>query len=519
MKEVYKTALHLLNYFDENKENEPKEDNMAAATNEMRNYLRTTIGIADSTGNDPNARREAIRDEGLQVIEDFAEFHDDDGIKTLCASVRKPGGTVVDPNNPNNSIPNPGHSIPAICEKRMKFAAYGAMLYGQIGRNVTSDSLSRPRLKEFDKHAKIVEEHQEPESLPVISKTFGIMKAMDVFPSHLRERIGTAKVALSYVIRKEVNPAQMRALKRDDICSEGYEDFMSELIDKVDLTGQNYQEDNAKVFQIMQDMVSGTSHEASIKVHRRSRDGRAAYLALCKHNLGSSKWDRVIEECENYLMKREWNGKNHRFTLKMHISKHRDAFNELTRASQFVAYELPNEVTRVSRLLKSVTSKDATILSAITTIKSNKTMKGNFEEAADFLLLTAPHPKEIETSYRISAINMQNDSDKKGGKPKEKGKTGVELRYYKQHEYARLNDAQKRELQDWRKEKKASKKARISAVGTKSEEEAKFGRLEEMIKELTNQNKNLQERVSALSTKPSAGPLKNPLNQRGNANT
>ena len=242
-------------------------------------------------------------------------------------------------------------------------------------------------------------------------------------------------------------------------------------------------------------------------------------MALCKHNLGSSKWDRVIEECENYLMKRECNGKNHRFTLKMHISKHRDAFNELTRASQFVAYELPNEVTRVSRLLKSITSKDATILSAITTIKSNTTMKGNFEEAADFLLLTAPHPKEIETSYRISAINMHNDSDKKGGKPKEKGKTGVELRYYKQHEYARLNDAQKRELQDWRKEKKASKKARISAVGTKSEEEAKFGRLEEMIKELTNQNKNLQERVSALSTKPSAGPLKNPLNQRGNAHT
>ena len=75
----------------------------------MRAYLRDTIGLAD-----PAERRKAVREEKLQTIEDFVEF-DEDGIKILCASVRKPGGTIPDPANVNNTTPNPGHSIPAIC--------------------------------------------------------------------------------------------------------------------------------------------------------------------------------------------------------------------------------------------------------------------------------------------------------------------------------------------------------------------------------------------------------------------
>ena len=101
-------------------------------------------------------------------------------------------------------------------------------------------------------------------------------------------------------------------------------------------------------------MVQGTSFESSIKSFQRSRNGRGAYRALCQHNLGSSKWDKIIEEAEIYVMKRELNGKNYRFTLRNHINKHREAYNEMMRASQFVEYELPNEHTRVGRLIKSI---------------------------------------------------------------------------------------------------------------------------------------------------------------------
>ena len=186
--------------------------------------------------------------------------------------------------------------------------------------------------------------------MPAISKTNGIMKAIDIVPVYLREKIGTKKVVLSYVIRDNVGSAATQPLENGRITSENYQTLMDEMIDRVPHEGASYDADNAKVYQILQDMVGGSSHEASIKSFRRERNGRAAYFALVQHNLGSSKWDKIIDTCENYLLRNEWNGKNVRFTLKMHITKHREAHNELVRASQFVNYEIPNEHTRVSRL-------------------------------------------------------------------------------------------------------------------------------------------------------------------------
>ena len=57
----------------------------------IRTFLRDVIGITDVEGPDPAARRVAIQEEGLNVLTDLLEF-DNDGIKSLCSSVRKTGG-------------------------------------------------------------------------------------------------------------------------------------------------------------------------------------------------------------------------------------------------------------------------------------------------------------------------------------------------------------------------------------------------------------------------------------------
>ena len=311
---------------------------MAATAAHMRTFLREVIGIDDTPPPDTGARRDAVRGEGLETITDLADFDEDD-VKILCASVRKPGGTVQDPDDNTRMIPNPGFSVPAIAEKRLKLACYGARLYRMLDRPISSDSLNRTRLREFEQHQLTISEHEDFEAIPTISKTFGIMKALDMVPTHLRERIGTRKVALKYVICDGRNPATLQALEDDRITSGNYTSLMEEMIQRIPLEGTEYHEDNTKVYQILQDLVTGSSHESSIKAHRKDRDGRGAYFSLVQHNLGSSKWDKIIESCENYILRVEWNGKNIRFTLKMHVSKHRDAHNELVRASQFVQYD------------------------------------------------------------------------------------------------------------------------------------------------------------------------------------
>ena len=491
---------------------------MAAATATIRLFLRDVIGISDVAGGNVHARRDAIRNEGLFVMDDLSEFDEED-IKVLCSSVRKPGGTVPDPTDPNRRIPNPGYNIPAIAEKRLRLAAYGARIYKMVGRGISPESLSRDRLREFENHKRAIDEHEDSESMPPVSKVNGIMKALDLIPIHLRERIGTRKVSLSYVIRKDANPPNLGPLAPNRVTSDEHDTLMDELIAVTPHDGAEYTEDNAKVYQILQEVVNGTSHESSIKQHRRGRDCRSAYLSLVQQNMGSSKWDRIIETCESYLLRTEWNGKNVRFTLKMHISKHRDAHNELVRASQFVAYEVPNDHTRVGRLLKSITSKDGAILSAITHIQGTTEMRENFEETADFLLLTAPAAKEIERSYRISAVLTGNG----GGKQKSSvprsgyGSTGVELRYHTRKEYDRLNQSQKRELHEWRKASNAK-----GENANNSDSANRISSLEMQLKELKEENNNMKVRISALTSDEKRGdrhPLTNPLNQLNQRNS
>ena len=72
-------------------------------------------------------------------------------------------------------------------------------------------------------------------------------------------------------------------------------------------------------------MDSGTSFESSIKAYSITMNGREAYKVLCQHNIGSLDWDKILEYAETYVMKREWNGNNHIFTLLSHIINNRES--------------------------------------------------------------------------------------------------------------------------------------------------------------------------------------------------
>ena len=274
--------------------------------------------------------------------------------------------------------------------------------------------------------------------------------------------------------------------------------------------GPEYVEDNARVFSILLEMVRGTSFESSLKSQQRARNGRGAYFSLLQHNMGSSKWDKIIEEAEMYVLHREWNGRNYRFTLKNHITKYREAHNELVRASQFVDYEVPNEHTRVSRLLKSLTTEGPSIISAMTHIQGDTNQRNDFESAADFLLLTAPSTNSQGTNHRISA-------ERRGGKFKSKGtgETSVKFRYYTGNEYKSLTKAQKRELSEWRESNKSN-----NPNETKNES-SRNSVLESTLLELKKSNDEIRNKISSLTSNhiPARHPLQNPLTQRDDFNS
>jgi len=107
-------------------------------------------------------------------------------------------------------------------------------------------------------------------------------------------------------------------------------------------------------------------------------------------------------------------------------------------------------------------------------VQGDPTKRNDFELASDFLLLNAPSRKDVETNYLVSAVGTS------GGKNKSYGKTGVELRNYKCNEYNKLPEDQRKELIQWKKDKKkknsnnndgdngdeSGDKARIAALET-----------------------------------------------------
>ena len=252
-------------------------------------------------------------------------------------------------------------------------------------------------------------------------------------------------------------------------------------------------------------MVAGTSFEASIKSHQRTRNGREAYLSLCMHNMGSSKWDKIIEDAESYVMKREWNGRNQRFTLRAHIAKHQEAHNNMMRATQHVEFEKPNEHIRVGRLIKSITTKEPAIVSAITHIQGSTIQRNDFETAAEFLLLTAPNASKTG-NHRINAVKTKG---KGKGNHKIGPNTGVELRYYTKAEYRNLSNNKRKELAQLRKSAKevSQEKSTDAANATVSALKQQVSELEERLIAVTktHETKEHKRENKALSY---------PLNQR-----
>ena len=131
------------------------------------------------------------------------------------------------------------------------------------------------------------------------------------------------------------------------------------------------------------------------------------------------------------------NGKNSIFPLKAHINNQREANNDFVRASQNVDNKPPNKHTRVSVLLKSITTSDERDIATKTKILADNTNRNDFKLSADFLLLAAPQKHgDGNEQQRVSVIYQGPRQDK--GKRKGKvqvGKTGVEFRYYKKMEF------------------------------------------------------------------------------------
>ena len=104
------------------------------------------------------------------------------------------------------------------------------------------------------------------------------------------------KIPLSYVIRQT-------STVRDDVDDPptNYYNILSEMINRGDHNHASFSDDNALVWFLIHECLKETPFYVSIRSFARNRDGRRAYDALCMHNLGSSKWEIIIQKAQPYM--------------------------------------------------------------------------------------------------------------------------------------------------------------------------------------------------------------------------
>ena len=183
---------------------------------------------------------------------------------------------------------------------------------------------------------------------------YPVTKFMEDLPTYLKSKIGVRGVPLIYVIRDNDTPEPLDTLHTDVPYSEESGSFQKELERHLPHDGVGWEEDNAAVFDILLSALQTSSFVTSLKGYQSTQDGRQAWKNLKLHNLGKSVWDKRVKAAEVKVLHRIFDGKNHRFSLQSHCNSHREAHQEMIRASEETDYQVPDERTRVTRLLESI---------------------------------------------------------------------------------------------------------------------------------------------------------------------
>jgi hypothetical protein len=297
------------------------------------NYLTNTLLVAN------HDLRRALIAQGLQDFDDYVTLTEDD-ISDICTNIRKPGGTIAnpdhDPANPvagvHATIPNPGNPVGHLAEKRLKMLRYYCYHMQRIQRPFAIAAATLPVLTECyelqEQHKLEEDEKVElPGKLTNIEKIRQVLENIDNYLSRVR---GASGLPLLYVVRES------RALPAVD---QGYgvPTFDLEMIERGPHTGAYYQRDNISVWNVIRHVTHEGPGWSWVKEYQRGCDGRSAYQAMKRHYLGDQFVARLRASADNVLDTAFYDGKSRTFTFERYCESLQIAFTDIEGTGETVS--------------------------------------------------------------------------------------------------------------------------------------------------------------------------------------
>ena len=416
-----------------------------------------------------------LADEGINTISDLSEFTSE-SLKQITENLRRPTGREPDPTvgaAVGATIPIQPFVLGAKSQMRLKAASHLVRFYETVGRPLTAANMQwTPVIKNFAEHWKALEERaaeNDPET-PKITKALPVTKWTEAFDDFLHRVVGSRTIPLAYIIRADIAvPVDAPTLEMGQPYSITHGSVEAELIARASHGHALYRDDNARVYYFLEEATRTTSFAASIKPFQRTKNGRGAWFALVQQYAGEDKWRAELKNQDELIHTRKWKGQTN-FSLEKFVAQHRNAFVSMSQCADHVAFQLPNELTRVTYLLDAIECNNAPLQAAMALVRNDNGPTGklnDFEATASFLLPHDPVAKKRTSTGKRPAAEI---SDASGSElrvqPKTGiGRTGVSLRFHTKDDYNELNPDQKEELREHRNKREHEGKGRNLTKG------------------------------------------------------
>jgi len=400
---------------------------------------------------------------------DALQYFDDKGVKTLCATLRKPGGTIagVVPAGGGAApqVPNPGVYVSTRAEMNLSAACFMARHYRRTTRTLTAADLTTDKVQRYSQFKEAEDAYKEVEDSFKLTKPDKIIDFIDEWPEHLALYDGQNGRPLHYIIRTVVAIPTAGGDPPFGDQNTVYASLRDEVAARADHEALQYSIDNARVFELLnEDVGEHKNVKTWIKPFAQARDGRGAWFAFKAHYRGSSEMEAIEVAAENRLDTLVYRGEKPRYNFETHVSMHRKSHLELEKAT---GTPIPGP-TKVRRLLKSLQTSMMAV--PVATIRAQDNLRSDFDETVNYLRSfistidqESRNVSQVETKSGPGKKFNKGNSNKNSHYSKKKGKDNDSSmdksldRWYKPAEWWKLDQAVRDKIVQARKKRKVSK--------------------------------------------------------------
>jgi hypothetical protein len=437
----------------------------------LAEYLDNVLAVTPTV-------RDAILAQGLQSF-DQLDFVTDDGMKDLCANVRKPGGR-------SGNQANHGAQVGYFTELQLRQLRYWKFHMRRIQRAFDPVTATTAALAELWKRFKEEEKDNDVEAPPAMKRVEEIRTTLEGVDAFLNDKRGEYGSPFFYVVRESVEiPVHDPGY--------GQPTLIEELIRRTPHVGHEYNQDNRAVWKMLRKVMHGGPGWTWIDEFSRQQDGRAAYLAIKRRFLGQDERIAIKEKAVSTIHSLHYNGLARNFTFDDYCNRMQQAFTDLR-----IHGEPQTEEQKVRQFLRGI--KDQRLEVYIATIKSNDNYRLSFDNALAFLVQFARN-NEI-TAQRTRSISQSTSMQRSQGGSHVRGSslnpnpkyTNKQVRFdtsttrgdvsfnpsnpnrnYTNWEWRSLTEEQRNLVKNARKQDRKAPKRKVSQLTTSDEDDGKQG--------------------------------------------